>query len=105
MYYLFPGKKINAKMLDDSNQYFDKKTSMNLSRKNDNIHFSILSVIIVALVNKKTFIYIPFRFFHTRAGRGAFKGGLISERFSLCLKSPKNVSNHAPEHYLLRLGG
>ena len=28
-------------------------TKVNLSRKNDNIHFSILSVTIVALVNKK----------------------------------------------------
>ena len=28
------------------------------------------------------------------------KGGLISESFSLWLKSPKMVSNHAPDHYI-----
>ena len=27
------------------------------------------------------------------------KGGLISERFSLWLNSPKKVPNHDPEHY------
>ena len=27
------------------------------------------------------------------------KGGLISERFSLLLESPKKVPNHSPEHY------
>ena len=27
------------------------------------------------------------------------KGGLISEFFSLCLKSFKNVPNHSPDHY------
>ena len=60
-------------MLDDSNQYFDKKTSMNLSRKNDNIHFSILSVIIVALVNKKPIIYSQNSIF----GLDLFLGHLI----------------------------
>ena len=40
------------------NNILTKNNSVNLSRKNDNIHFSILSVIIVALVNKqKTFNY------------------------------------------------
>ena len=28
----------------------------------------------------------------------ASKGGLISENFSLCLKSPKGMPNHAPKH-------
>ena len=28
------------------------------------------------------------------------KGGLISESFSLWLKSPKMVSNHVPGHYI-----
>ena len=48
---------------DDSKQYFYKKKSVNLSRKNDNIHFSILSVIIVALVNKKPLNIFLFVFF------------------------------------------
>ena len=38
------------------NNILTKNNSVNLSRKNDNIHFSILSVIIVALVNKKPLI-------------------------------------------------
>ena len=39
---------------------------------------------------------------HTHIGQGAPKGGLISESFSLWLKSKKKVPNHAPEHCIFR---
>ena len=32
----------------------------------------------------------------------AFKGGLISEKFSHWLQSPKKCANHYPEHVLFR---
>jgi hypothetical protein len=35
-------------------------------------------------------------------GRGQGKGGLISESFSLWLKSPKKVPNYSPEHLHFR---
>ena len=32
-------------------------------------------------------------------GKILYEGGLISESFSLLLKSPKEMPNHSPEHY------